>query len=563
MYINGQLILEENFDKNHHFTKTEIEDYAVSLGVNLSNEPELFPIIYEGIRAPLPKPWKPCQDSNGNIYYFNFDNGKSTWRHPCDTYYFKLIQLQRKINNRVSDNNKFILNIAKQKTDSTHKNVLVLDKNNKHNNFVKNELENILHENNSINPSQIILKNQSLNKHNQSKKITKSSAKSKSSLRLLQLSPKREKSVIKQKSNCSKSNMINEVDQTLLNNSYNLTNNSLKNPLLFLIEPPLNAAINCLSTKSSNNSIENNYFTDLKNSKKFSNSLNHISCMNQDNDCFNLSNSVSIVDFSENQSKLLTEKNQTSSIIFNKNFNWNKMYAFIQTKHELKRSKSTDFIFQNLQSKHHKKMKIYNLTQKSNVHESINNCQSSCLNKALVNIKNNRSLNQNLPNQSIIINKNTSTQTVDQIWIHINDFDKVNKQDRLVNTNTIKLDHDISKQNYKNKTPNNLLLSSITKPSYFHNSNFFNPKHKINWTDLSNQLTTIKHEINSIIVKNNNQPHRDQIKDKMSLLAKFQTTSSKEIGQTLTNYHKWLQCAWELFDRMHQGNGLTKQVEIT
>ena len=35
-----------------------------------------------GIKAPLPKDWKPCKSSSGDIYYFNFHTGDSRWEHP-------------------------------------------------------------------------------------------------------------------------------------------------------------------------------------------------------------------------------------------------------------------------------------------------------------------------------------------------------------------------------------------------------------------------------------------------------------------------------------------------
>lgn len=52
--------------------------------------------------APLPKSWKPCRtkDANGNgegdIYYFNFTTGESTWDHPCDDYYKRLYEEEKK-----------------------------------------------------------------------------------------------------------------------------------------------------------------------------------------------------------------------------------------------------------------------------------------------------------------------------------------------------------------------------------------------------------------------------------------------------------------------------------
>lgn len=36
---------------------------------------------------PLPKGWKACQNENGELYYFNFDTGKSSWDHPYDEIY--------------------------------------------------------------------------------------------------------------------------------------------------------------------------------------------------------------------------------------------------------------------------------------------------------------------------------------------------------------------------------------------------------------------------------------------------------------------------------------------
>uniref|UniRef100_A0A8C6XZM7 WW domain-containing protein n=1 Tax=Naja naja TaxID=35670 RepID=A0A8C6XZM7_NAJNA len=49
----------------------------------------------EGIVAPLPAEWKPCQDITGDIYYFNFANGQSTWDHPCDERYRQLVIQER------------------------------------------------------------------------------------------------------------------------------------------------------------------------------------------------------------------------------------------------------------------------------------------------------------------------------------------------------------------------------------------------------------------------------------------------------------------------------------
>ncbi len=54
----------------------------------LVEDVEFFWIAIEGLKAPLPKNQKPCKvRDNGDVYYFNFDSGESTWDHPCDKYY--------------------------------------------------------------------------------------------------------------------------------------------------------------------------------------------------------------------------------------------------------------------------------------------------------------------------------------------------------------------------------------------------------------------------------------------------------------------------------------------
>lgn len=35
------------------------------------------------------------QDVTGDIYYFNFSTGQSTWDHPCDEHYRRLVAQER------------------------------------------------------------------------------------------------------------------------------------------------------------------------------------------------------------------------------------------------------------------------------------------------------------------------------------------------------------------------------------------------------------------------------------------------------------------------------------
>ncbi|XP_019398631.1 PREDICTED: centrosomal protein of 164 kDa isoform X1 [Crocodylus porosus] len=93
--IGDQLILEEEYDETYLPSEKEICDYARGIGIDPEKEPELIWLAKEGIVAPLPPEWKPCQDITGEIYYFNFANGQSTWDHPCDEHYRELVIQER------------------------------------------------------------------------------------------------------------------------------------------------------------------------------------------------------------------------------------------------------------------------------------------------------------------------------------------------------------------------------------------------------------------------------------------------------------------------------------
>lgn len=93
---NGQTVLEEDYDENYVPTEEEIREYATVIGIDPDREPDLMYIAREGINAPLPPDWKPCQDTSNDIYYFNFTTGESIWDHPCDDYYRKMVSEERK-----------------------------------------------------------------------------------------------------------------------------------------------------------------------------------------------------------------------------------------------------------------------------------------------------------------------------------------------------------------------------------------------------------------------------------------------------------------------------------
>ncbi|CAD5115821.1 DgyrCDS4761 [Dimorphilus gyrociliatus] len=93
--INGQTILEEEYDEDYQPTEDDIREYASVIGINPDTEPELMWLARDGITAALPDHWKPCQDERGEIYYFNFQTGASIWDHPCDELYKERVQKER------------------------------------------------------------------------------------------------------------------------------------------------------------------------------------------------------------------------------------------------------------------------------------------------------------------------------------------------------------------------------------------------------------------------------------------------------------------------------------
>ena len=89
LMAEGYEFLEEELDENYEPTHEEIEEYAKYLGMDLVNDRHLFYIAKEGLKAPLPGPWKPCKDPTENIWYYNFDTKEMQKDHPCDDYYRK------------------------------------------------------------------------------------------------------------------------------------------------------------------------------------------------------------------------------------------------------------------------------------------------------------------------------------------------------------------------------------------------------------------------------------------------------------------------------------------
>ena len=65
--------MKEELPEDYDPTPEEIEEYARYLGMDMVKDRELFYIAKEGLKAPLPGPWKPCKSQDNQIYYYNFE----------------------------------------------------------------------------------------------------------------------------------------------------------------------------------------------------------------------------------------------------------------------------------------------------------------------------------------------------------------------------------------------------------------------------------------------------------------------------------------------------------
>uniref|UniRef100_A0A914VCV8 WW domain-containing protein n=1 Tax=Plectus sambesii TaxID=2011161 RepID=A0A914VCV8_9BILA len=75
----------------------EVREYADTIGIDVDNEPELMWIARAGITAPMPSDeWRPVETNTGDLYFFNFKTKESSWEHPSDEKYRKMVNEERK-----------------------------------------------------------------------------------------------------------------------------------------------------------------------------------------------------------------------------------------------------------------------------------------------------------------------------------------------------------------------------------------------------------------------------------------------------------------------------------
>ncbi|XP_032684812.1 trichohyalin isoform X3 [Odontomachus brunneus] len=87
------IVCREVFDETSHPTREELLDYAKRLGIDPDEEPHLLDLAREGLMAALPKGWSPCfHEASGAWYYYQASTGYTSWEHPLDEVYRKLVE---------------------------------------------------------------------------------------------------------------------------------------------------------------------------------------------------------------------------------------------------------------------------------------------------------------------------------------------------------------------------------------------------------------------------------------------------------------------------------------
>ena len=71
---------------------TEIIGYAEFLGMDLDEDADLLYIAQEGLKAPVPEPWKAFSNEHEEIYYTNTITNQVIFDHPLDEVYRKKFQ---------------------------------------------------------------------------------------------------------------------------------------------------------------------------------------------------------------------------------------------------------------------------------------------------------------------------------------------------------------------------------------------------------------------------------------------------------------------------------------
>ncbi|KAG5500570.1 hypothetical protein JKF63_03665 [Porcisia hertigi] len=88
-------VLDDHIDANYEPTEEELLEFADWIGMKLPQDSEFLWLARDALKTPLPKEWKPCSTGDGDVYYFNFKTGESSWDHPMDQIFRQRFQEEK------------------------------------------------------------------------------------------------------------------------------------------------------------------------------------------------------------------------------------------------------------------------------------------------------------------------------------------------------------------------------------------------------------------------------------------------------------------------------------
>lgn len=99
MDSKNNMSLEEEEGEEYEPSEDEIIEYARYLGIDPNIDHDLLWIAVEGLKAPVPEPWKAIQypSKPDEIYYMNMQTGQIFPEHPLDAVYRERVKQEKKL----------------------------------------------------------------------------------------------------------------------------------------------------------------------------------------------------------------------------------------------------------------------------------------------------------------------------------------------------------------------------------------------------------------------------------------------------------------------------------
>lgn len=74
----------------------EMLEYVKALDIDPIREPDMLWIAEEAFNAQLPPNWGEYMDDAGRVYFYSTSTGESSWIHPMDSTFRKVVEYYRR-----------------------------------------------------------------------------------------------------------------------------------------------------------------------------------------------------------------------------------------------------------------------------------------------------------------------------------------------------------------------------------------------------------------------------------------------------------------------------------